>query len=178
MKLKVLRKQNNSKECVVCGTHNHASLGASIYEVEGGLVVGLITGKEIHQSYPHRMHGGIATALLDEIIGRAINVHEPETFGVTGALEIKFKKPVPLNEEIKVVGKITRNTSRLFEAEGFIEDSAGNILDIAHATYIKQPVTTIAGEEFSDEDWFLIPDEVEYIDVKNVNFFDTLHFVK
>ena len=162
MKLKVLRKQNNSRECVVCGTHNHASLGASIYEVEGDMVVGLITGKDIHQSYPHRMHGGMATALLDEIIGRAINVYEPETFGVTGALD----------EEIKVVGKITRNTSRLFEAEGFIEDKDGNILDIAHATYIKQPVETIAGEEFSDEDWFLIPDDVEYIEVQNIDFFD------
>ena len=178
MKLKVLRKQNNSRECVVCGTHNQASLGASIYEVEGDIVVGLITGKDIHQSYPHRMHGGMATALLDEIVGRAINVYEPETFGVTGALEIKFKKPVPLDEEIKVVGKITRNTSRLFEAEGFIEDKDGNILDIAHATYIKQPVETIAGEEFSDEDWFLIPDDVEYIEVQNIDFFDKRHFEK
>lgn len=178
MRLKVLRKQNNSRECVVCGTHNHASLGASIYELEGDIVVGLITGKEIHQSYPHRMHGGIATALLDEIIGRAINVYEPNTFGVTGSLEIKFKKPVPLNEEIKVVGKITRNTSRLFEAEGFIEDSEGNILDIAHATYIKQPVEVIAGEEFTDDDWFLIPDDIEYIEVHNIDFFDKKHFEK
>ena len=176
MKLKVTKKQHNSNDCIVCGMHNHASLKASIYEVEGDMVVGLITGEECHQSYPHRMHGGIITALLDEIIGRAINIVEPDTFGVTGSLEIKFKKPVPLGKQIKVVGKVTRNTSRLFEAEGFVEDEDGNILDYAHAVYIKQPVEVIAGEKFSEKDWYIIPDNVEYIEVKNVDFFNTKHF--
>lgn len=176
MNIKVIRKQNNSNDCIVCGMKNHASLKAQIYELENGMVVGITTGEEFHQSYPHRMHGGVATALLDEIIGRAVNILEPETFAVTGALEIKFKKPVPLGEEIKVVGKITRNTSRLFEAEGFIEDKDGNILDIAHATYIKQPMSTIAGADFTEDDWYQIPDNVEYIDIKNIDFFDTKHF--
>lgn len=172
MKLKVTKRQNNSRDCIVCGTCNHASLNAKIYEVEGDMVVGLVTGLDHHQSYPNRMHGGIITALLDEVIGRAVNIIEPDTFAVTAQLDIKFKKPVPLGEEIKIVGKVSRNTSRLFEAIGFIEDKDGNILDTAHATYIKQPIKVIAGEELSEEDWFLVPDKTEYIDVKNVNYFD------
>lgn len=176
MELKVIKKQCNSNDCIVCGMQNHASLKASLYEVEGDMIVGLLAGDECHQSYPHRMHGGIISALLDEIIGRAVNIFEPDTFGVTGALEVKFKKPVPLGEEIKVVGKVVRNTSRLFESEGFIEDESGNILAMAHATYIKQPIEVIAGAKLSEQDWYVIPDNLEYIDVKNVDYFETRHF--
>ena len=101
MKLKVLKKQNNSDMCVVCGLSNALSLRTRFYATEGELMVGLVTGRDEHQSYPNRMHGGMITALLDEVIGRAINIPEPEAFGVTSEINVKFKKPVPLNEEIR-----------------------------------------------------------------------------
>lgn len=176
MKLKVLKKQNNSLDCVVCGMDNPFSLKTQTYEVENELAVGITLGEECHQSYPHRMHGGLITALLDEVIGRAINIYEPDAFGVTAQIDVKFKKPVPLNEQVKVVGKITRNTSRLFEAEGFIENKNGEILAMAHATYVKQTMTKIAGENFTEENWFRIDDDVKYIEVKNVDFFNEKHF--
>ena len=172
MEFKVTRKQPNSKDCIVCGMSNHSSLKTQTYELENGVVVGITKGENHHQSYPHRMHGGVITALLDEVIGRAINIEEPETFGVTASLEIKFKKPVPLDEQIKIVGKVTRNTSKLFEAEGFIENENGDILATAHALYVKQSVEKISGSAFTEEEWFVIPDEVETIDIKNVDYFN------
>ena len=100
MKLKVIKKQNNSDMCAVCGMSNNLSLRAKFYEVENELMVGVVTGRDVHQSYPNRMHGGLISALLDEVIGRAINIPEPEAFGVTSELNVKFKKPVPLNDEL------------------------------------------------------------------------------
>ena len=172
MKLKVLKKDNNSALCMVCGLHNPLSLQTKFYECEGELLVGVCTGKEIHQSYPNRMHGGVITALLDETIGRAINIFEPEAFGVTVDLQIKFKKPVPLGEELKAVGKITKNTSRLFQASGFIEDKNGMILATASATYFKQNIVQIAGAHFGEKDWFLVPDGTETIDIVNADYFN------
>lgn len=172
MKLKVVQKQNNSDMCVVCGTKNSLSLGAKFYAVEGDMMVGVVTGRDEHQSYPDRMHGGMISALLDEVVGRAINCVEPDAFGVTSDMAVKFKKPVPLNEEIKIVGKLTKNTRLVFQAEGFVEDKAGNILATAKATYIKMTADKIAGQPLTEEQYFLVPDDVTEIEVANADFFD------
>ena len=170
MKLKVIRKQNNSDMCVVCGVKNGFSLGTKFYHVEGDLMVGVVTGRDEHQSYPNRMHGGMISALLDEVVGRAINVVEPEAFGVTSEINVKFKKPVPLNEEIRIVGHLTKNTRLVFQAEGFIEDRNGTILATGSATYIKMTAEKIAGEPLTEEQYFLVPDEVEEIEVANADY--------
>ena len=170
MKLKVIAKQNNSDMCVVCGTKNPLSLGTKFYHVEGDLIVGLVTGRDEHQSYPNRMHGGMISALLDEVIGRAINTVEPEAFGVTTDINVKFKKPVPLNEEIRIVGRLTKNTRLIFQAEGFIEDKNGTILATGSATYVKMTAEKIAGAPLTEEQYFLVPDGVEEIEVANYDY--------
>lgn len=171
MKLKVLKKQNNSDMCIVCGMKNPLSLRTQFYAVEGDLMVGVVTGRDEHQSYPNRMHGGMISALLDEVIGRAINIPEPEAFGVTSDLSVKFKKPVPLNQELRVVGRLTKNTRLVFQAEGFIEDAAGNILATANATYIKMTAEKIAGAPMTADQWFLLPDDTEFVEVVNHDYF-------
>ena len=172
MKLKVIKKQNNSDMCAVCGMSNNLSLRAKFYEVENELMVGVVTGRDVHQSYPNRMHGGLISALLDEVIGRAINIPEPEAFGVTTELNVKFKKPVPLNEELKVVGKLTKNTRLVFQAAGFIEDSTGNILATGTATYVKMTAARIAGKPLTADQWFFLPDEEREIEIVNADYFD------
>ena len=52
MKLKVLRKQNNSDMCVVCGKGNDFSLDTRFYAVEGDLMVGLVTGRTCTRATP------------------------------------------------------------------------------------------------------------------------------
>ena len=136
------------------------------------MMVGVVTGKDVHQSYPNRMHGGLISALLDEVIGRAINLPEPEAFGVTSELNVKFKKPVPLNEELKVVGKLTKNTRLVFQAEGFIEDRNGTILATGSATYVKMSAARIAGRPLTADQYFLVPDDEREIEVVNWDYFD------
>ncbi len=172
MKLNVLRKMNNAAMCVVCGLSNDFSLRTRFYHVEGDYVVGLVTGRDVHQSYPGRMHGGMITGLPDEGIGRTITIPEPDSFGVTSDIKVLFKKPVPLDEEIKVVGRLTRNTRLIFTAEGFIEDQAGNLLATGSGTYVKMPVERIAGQMLTAEQWFLVPDEESEIEIANLDFFE------
>lgn len=107
--------------CLVCGLKNPYGLKGSFFELENKELVCLFTPTDVHQSYPGRLHGGIATALLDETIGRAIMIgQENALWGVTVEFNSKFKKPIPLNQELRVVGRITNEFSRFFEGTGEI----------------------------------------------------------
>ena len=157
---KVIKKQNNSDMCFVCGISNDAGLKTSFYELEGQRLLGIFKGLSIHQSYPQRMHGGIIVALLDETIGRALSIHEPDFWGVTVELSIKYLKPVPLDQELKAVGYITNNRRLIFEGEGYLCDNQGVILATCTAKYMKQPVDVIVQEEnFIKEQWIYVADD-------------------
>lgn len=166
MKYKVMKKQFNSKNCFVCGLKNELGLKASFYELENGEVVSTFVTIDEHQSYPGRLHGGVAAAILDETIGRAIMINQENIWGVTVELNIKYKKPIPLNEELKAVGRITKDTSRIFEGAGEIILPDGEVAVIAQGKYLKLPIDKIANFNEDHEEWKLVitendPKEIE-----------------
>lgn len=155
-----MRKQPNSKMCFVCGMKNVAGLKAFFYEQDDGSVVARFTPQEVHQGYPGRLHGGVATAILDETIGRAIMVrYGEEVWGVTAELHIRFKAPVPLGQELRAVGRITRDTRRMFEGEGELLLPDGTVAVTAHGKYIKLPLEAIGTFDPEEQEWRVIPDE-------------------
>ena len=58
MRYRVVRKQPNSKLCLVCGLKNPAGLKASFYELEDGRLLAVFTPSEEHQS----IRGGCTVA--------------------------------------------------------------------------------------------------------------------
>lgn len=148
---KVLKKQTSSDDCFICGIHNPFGLKVNFYEVEGDEVVALVNLSNEYQSYPGRCHGGVIAALLDETIGRALNITEPYDLGVTIDLKITYRKPVPLNEDIKVIGRITKKTRRSFEGTGEIIDKDGNVLASGIGTYMNANVNKICEGISEDE---------------------------
>ena len=167
MKKKVLKKQNNSRNCFVCGVMNDMGLKSAFYELEDGTVAALVEPKPEHQSYPMRVHGGVISAMLDETIGRAINITEPDTWAVTGELTVRFKKPVPYGEQLLVTGRITRNTRLIFDGEGEIILPDGTVAASGHARYMKQPLSVIGDLATNGDIWELIesPDDPTEIDI-------------
>lgn len=163
--MKVVKKQTNSKLCYICGVENEFGLKAPFYEMEDETVVSVFEYKEIHQSYPNRVHGGLITAMLDEIAGRAIWVSEPDVWGVTTELNVKFRKVVPYNVTLKAVGKIIKNTHRMFIGESKIFDKDSNVLAEAKVTYLKLPLSRISNSKCVHDDVNVyIPDNVTDID--------------
>jgi uncharacterized protein (TIGR00369 family) len=150
---KVLGAQNISRMCMVCGRDNPFSLKARFYELEGGELVGEFDALTEHQSYPGRLHGGVASAILDETIGRAISVTDPEAWGVTVELTVRFRKPVPLGAPLRAVARITRDTSRIFEGTGEIVLPDASVAVEASGKYMKLPIEQIAEGDF-DREWF------------------------
>lgn len=168
MKQKVLQKQKNSKLCFLCGMKNSFGLHGMFYELDNNELVCIVTPKEEHQSYPGRLHGGITTAMLDETIGRAILInHDEEVWGITVEFTTKFKKPIPLNQELKIVGRITSETNRLFEGTGKIVLPNGEIAAEGFGKYLKMPLSKITDFDPVEQEWKIISctDDPHEIDV-------------
>lgn len=149
----VLGAQNISRMCMVCGTENTAGLHARFFEIEGGELAGVFTPRDEHQGYPGRLHGGIASTVLDETIGRAINLTDPEAWGVTVELTVRYRQPVPLGGEIVVRGRITKDSRRLFEGTAEILLDDGTVAVEAVGKYLRLPIDKIAEGDFTSE-WF------------------------
>lgn len=152
MEYKVLRKQYLAKMCFVCGVDNDSGLKTKYYVLENKRVLGIFQGQDIHQSYPTRMHGGIIAALLDEAIGRALQIDELEAWAVTIELNVKYHKPVPLNQTLYVVGWLHSN-GKIFDGEGYIMDEDHVILASSKSKYMRQSVQKIVGNMDFEKDW-------------------------
>lgn len=165
MDYKVRNSQHISKNCLVCGVENPFGLKTRFYETEQNELVAVFKPVSEHQSYPDVTHGGISAAILDEVIGRAIMMTtDSDTFGVTVELMVRYKKPVPLDSELKVVGRITRDRGRLFEGTGELYLPNGEIAVEAEGKYMKRRLEQITDQGFSQNEWFIpeddLPDEI------------------
>jgi len=171
MKYKIIKKQENSKNCLVCGLKNLFGLKANFYELENNELLAVFKCLNEHQGYPKRVHGGIISSILDETIGRAIMIKYGTIWGVTIQLNIQFKKPVPIDEELKVVGRITKDSSRIFEGTGELILKSGEIAAIGYGKYLKVPLEKIADFDYDEEEWkvSLFENEPKEIELPNKN---------
>jgi len=168
MKHKVLKKQYLSKMCFVCGVKNDFGLHANFYETDANELVALINPSEQHQGYPGRMHGGIAAAILDETMGRSIcNGKDEQIWSVTLELKTKFRKPIPLGQELKIVGRVTSEGNRSFEGTGEIVLLNGEIAVSAEGKYLKVNIEKIANDQRVDDNWIFVdgPDDPSEIEI-------------
>lgn len=167
MKMKVISKQPNSRMCLICGFENALGLNAKFYNMENDTVCAVFTFKKEHQSYPGRVHGGLVSALLDELGGRTIWVKDPNLLGVTATLNVKYRKPVPYDEELLGVGEILKRNGRIFIAKAVLMTKKKEVLAEIEGSYVILPneviVTdkTISKEEFN----IMIEDDVKEIDI-------------
>ncbi|MCJ7715967.1 MAG: PaaI family thioesterase, partial [Anaerolineales bacterium] len=139
------------------GINNSSGLHASFYELEDNQLVALFTPCEEHQGYPGRLHGGVAATILDETIGRAIMIKQDEIWGVTVEFRVRYRQPVPLGEELRVVGRITSEKRRMFEGTGEILLPDGQIAVEGFGKYIKLPLDDIADFDYVEQEWKTVP---------------------
>jgi uncharacterized protein (TIGR00369 family) len=154
MRYKVMGKQPNSKLCLVCGLKNPYGLKTFFYELENGELLAVCRPLEEHQSYPNLLHGGVTTALLDETIGRAILIRsQGEVWGMTLEFTTRYKKPIPLDEKVRAIGRITKEGKRVFEGTGELLLPDGEIAAEGNGRYIKLPLDKIADFDFEEQEW-------------------------
>jgi uncharacterized protein (TIGR00369 family) len=105
--------------CFGCGPLNLEGLRL-VFEAgsEGSSVEFEVPDK--YQSWAGMAHGGIVALLLDEAVGWAAwHAGHP---GVTGRLQVSYRRPLKLGEPIRIVGKVDRMRRTLVYASAFIEN--------------------------------------------------------
>jgi acyl-coenzyme A thioesterase PaaI-like protein len=154
-------KQPNSRKCFICGLENPVGLHLHIFEVEPGVVETTYTAPDHFQGYPGVLHGGIVSALIDEISGRTHMGSDPNKprFMFTAKLEVKYRRNVPVGKPLKIIGRAGRSKSRSAEAWAGIYDTGTNeLLAEGNALLIDVPEEQFDKSRLEDLGWKVVPE--------------------
>lgn len=153
-----LKKQAQSRDCFVCGVQNAYGLHMRFYEPEPGVVETNYIVDEHFQGYPGVVHGGIIASMMDEAMGRVFMGDNPPRFMVTAELKIRYRKPVPTSQPLKIRGELVSDNGRVGRAIGTIHGSKGELLVEGEIVVANIPQTLNPVDDYSNSGWQVYPD--------------------
>ncbi len=114
--------------CFGCGPLNAEGLRLKFVPGPEGSVAEFVV-PDRYQSWSGMAHGGVVALMLDEAVGWAAwHAGHP---GVTGRLQVSYRRPLKLGEPVRVVGKIENVRRSLIYTSAFVEnrDDGSRIAD-------------------------------------------------
>lgn len=120
------------RRCFGCGELNEEGLRLAFSQPDaGGVVRARFVVPARYQSWAGVVHGGIVALLLDEAVGWAAwHAGRP---GVTGRLEVRYREPLRVGEEVEICGRLDRSRRSLSYVSAWV-DRAGDGGRVAEAT--------------------------------------------
>jgi len=152
-------KQPSSLHCFVCGVENPAGLHLTFYDQPDGTVVSEITVSDRYQGYPGVVHGGITASMLDEAAGRSAMQGDTTRLMVTAKLEVRYRKPIPIGQPLRLVGRLKERRGRLTVVHGEVLLPDGSVGAEAEALLSDTPDVFTGAEDFERIGWRVYPDE-------------------
>ena len=148
-------KQPNSRMCFVCGVQNPVGLKVTFYEDHEAEQVRVnVTIPDAYQGYPGVVHGGIVSAILDEVAGRAVLLHGTvDDLMATLRLTIRFRRPTPTETPLTVVGWLERKSGRGARVAGEIRLPDGTVTAECEATLVNVPTEFRTRWETEKQHW-------------------------
>lgn len=113
----------DTNHCFGCGRDNPIGLKLDM-KLDGDRCVAYFTPKAEHESYGDRMHGGLTSTLLDEVMGDYV-FRKAGKPAYTARLEIRFRSAIRIGETVKVEGWPEVHRGRLFIMKGKITHADG-----------------------------------------------------
>ena len=125
--------------CFGCGPLNTEGLRLKFEPgPDGSVAFYQVPGR--FQSWAGMAHGGVVALMLDEAVGWAAwHAGHP---GVTGRLQVSYRRPLKLGERVRIVGTIERVRRSLVYVSAFIENSDDHSR-VADATATLMEVKTV-----------------------------------
>jgi len=154
-----MKQLPSSRSCYVCGRENPVSLRMTFFLQDTGEVTSEIVVPEAYAGYPGMVHGGNIAAMMDEAAGRAATGDEPNRFAVTSQLTVKYRKPVPTNQILKVTGRLLKKRGKVSQAYGEIRSEDGELLAEAEGLFVEIAEDFTAGADPKAMGWKVYEDE-------------------
>jgi uncharacterized protein (TIGR00369 family) len=111
--------------CFVCGDKNPIGLNVPFY-VKDDRVVAEYTAERQFEGYKDVLHGGILSALLDEVMIRSVLALGIYT--LTSEINVKFKKMVKIGDRLSLEGRLIEDKGRVLLAEGKITNQKNEVV--------------------------------------------------
>lgn len=125
---------NPGYSCFGCSPDNDHGLHMQFY-IEDETVYCRWEPKSYYQGYENVLHGGIQSTLMDEIASWTVYTLL-QTAGVTSRMEIRYRKPVLLqNSPIELQATIANSNKRLASISVKLFDSTGTLCAQAVVEY-------------------------------------------
>ena len=119
MESKRLVKVAEDAACFVCGQKNPIGLKACFNVDKDALSSYAKLSLSTHyQGWQDVVHGGILATLLDEACVYACRACAEQC--VTAELQVRYRKPVPVDATVEVFGRVADNSRKVWKAEAQI----------------------------------------------------------
>ncbi len=119
--------------CFACGEKNPIGLHLSFNFDGERIFTKKILPKEF-QGYDGTAHGGILSTMLDETMCKFISAKYNEK-AVTGRLEIRYKFPTPIEQELKITAWQENQRKNIISMRSTVETADGVITAEATAKF-------------------------------------------
>jgi uncharacterized protein (TIGR00369 family) len=124
-------------KCFVCGSQNPRGMGIRWYANPDGEIFTQVTLSEAQQGPPGYAHGGATAAILDEAMGAAVWFTGQRVLSVN--LNVDYKRPVPLGEEVEVSARISGKGERSIHATSELRLANGDVAVSGRGIYVESP---------------------------------------
>lgn len=119
----------HSPDCIVCGLY-----GIDVQVADGRAFADLLLDRRF-TGPPTFVHGGVISALLDELLGVAVGIHAP--LAMTAHLEVDFRQPWPIGEPARMTGQAERIGERKLQATAELVGQDGRVIAEARGLWIE-----------------------------------------
>jgi uncharacterized protein (TIGR00369 family) len=127
--------------CFICGRQNPVGLKLRFYEDhEARQIKADLTIPDEYQGYPGVVHGGIVSAVLDEVSGRAVMMEgEDDLLLATLRMTVRFRRPTPTESPLTAVGWVERMSGVGAKVAGEIRLADGTVTADCSCLLVEPP---------------------------------------
>jgi len=119
--------------CFGCGHNNPIGLKLAFRRDGSKSVRTEFTPVDEYQGWPGMLHGGIIGCVLDEAMSYATQFSGFTS--ITAHMEIRLRRPAPLNETYLVAGRVTRQTRKLMYTTASMMLKDGTVVADSRGTH-------------------------------------------